>query len=160
MFAHVADKHLGCKPDEQGRYANQEREFRCLWPTCSHHAKPITVRFLDFARHLSVHIALAFPASLSGENRAAKKARKDWIVPAKIMTRDPLSAVLVLRNIARNIGKTEAEEELLKENEATGEPGGWKERLFRPLMPRLFEVMAENRALAPYMASLLDLIHE
>lgn len=176
MFAHVADKHLGCKPDEQGRYANQEREFRCLWPTCSHHAKPITVRFLDFARHLSVHIALAFPASLSGENRAAKKARKDWIVPAKTMTvtyeetqtmRDeknpngppqasgiPLSAVLVLRNIARNIGKTEAEEELLKENEATGEPGGWKERLFRPLMPRLFEVMAENRALVRILSYL------
>ncbi|PKS11508.1 hypothetical protein jhhlp_003273 [Lomentospora prolificans] len=187
MFKHIADKHLGLRPDEQGRYPNVEKEFRCVWPTCPHYGRPITVRFLDFARHLGVHIALAFPVSSSSSSsssgdRAAKKPRKDWIVPAKVMTvtyeetqtmRDeknpngppqasgiPLSAVLVLRNIARNIGKTEAEEELLKENESTGEPGGWKERLFRPLMPRLFEVMAENKALAPYMASLLDLIYE
>jgi chromatin structure-remodeling complex subunit RSC9 len=59
----------------------------------------------------------------------------------------PLSAALVLRNMARNVVKTEAEEELLKKQEKTGETGGWNETLFRPILPRLFEILAENRAL-------------
>jgi len=172
MFKHIAETHLGTKPDDQGRYANEEKAFRCLWPACSRFNKPTTLRFIDFARHLNVHIGLVWPTPPSEPRVAAKKPRRDWIVPAKTMTvtyeetqtmRDeknpngppqatgiPLSAVLVLRNIARNISKTDAEDELLKENEATGEPGGWKERLFRPLMPRLFEVMAENRALVGF----------
>ena len=59
----------------------------------------------------------------------------------------PLSAALVLRNIARNVVKTEAEEEMVKNQEKVGEIGGWNEVLFRPLLPRLFEILAENRAL-------------
>jgi chromatin structure-remodeling complex subunit RSC9 len=59
----------------------------------------------------------------------------------------PLSAALVLRNIARNVVKTEAEDELVKAQEEGGESGGWNETLFRPILPRLFEILAENRAL-------------
>ncbi|OAA61092.1 chromatin remodeling complex subunit [Niveomyces insectorum RCEF 264] len=40
------------------------------------------------------------------------------------------------------------------------EPGGWNERLFRPMLPRLYEIMTENRALASYIASLFQLIGE
>ena len=118
-----------------------------------------------------------------------KRQRRWWVVPARtinlpyeetLVTRDernpnappqaggiPLSAVLVLRNMARNVGKTEAEGGLLKQREEAGggDDGGeqeartiWKERLFRPLLPRLFEILTENRALAMYMASLIDLI--
>jgi chromatin structure-remodeling complex subunit RSC9 len=74
----------------------------------------------------------------------------------------PLSAVLVLRNIARNVIKTEAEEELLKQQERAGskESGGWNERLFRPIMPRLYEILTENRAIASYIASLLQYLGE
>lgn len=75
----------------------------------------------------------------------------------------PLSAVLVLRNIARNVVKTDAHDELLKEQETQGvdvEARGWKERLFRCVMPRLYEVMTVNRVMAPNVASLLEFIQE
>ncbi|KAL2133469.1 hypothetical protein VTI74DRAFT_2311 [Chaetomium olivicolor] len=84
----------------------------------------------------------------------------------------PLSAVLILRNIARNVGKTKADAELraqeahAREAQAKGEeeveeavePGGWNERLFRGVMPRLGEVFVENRLLAPYVTSLFQLL--
>ncbi|KAH6618115.1 hypothetical protein B0J18DRAFT_271769 [Chaetomium sp. MPI-SDFR-AT-0129] len=91
----------------------------------------------------------------------------------------PLSAALILRNIARNVVKTAAEEKLRGQkasgsgsalegpavaaesdisNAVTMETGGWNERLFRPVMPRLWEVFTENRLLAPYVTSLFQLL--
>ncbi|AEO58803.1 hypothetical protein MYCTH_2306410 [Thermothelomyces thermophilus ATCC 42464] len=89
----------------------------------------------------------------------------------------PLSAALILRNIARNVVKTAAEERLLASSSSAqqggggvegesnkakdsgvGIKGGWNERLFRPVMPRLWEVFTENRLLAPYMTSLFQLL--
>lgn len=114
----------------------------------------------------------------------AKRAKRSYTIPAKsftitneetLTTRDernpsvlqpagiPLSAVLVLRNIARNVVKTEAQEDLLKEQEKQGveeKARGWNERLFRSVLPRLYEVMTVNRAMASNVASLLDLIQE
>ncbi|KAL1898612.1 hypothetical protein Sste5346_003516 [Sporothrix stenoceras] len=43
---------------------------------------------------------------------------------------------------------------------AAQEAGGWNERLFRNMLPRLYEIMAENRALATYITSLFQLIGE
>ncbi|KAK2074743.1 hypothetical protein P8C59_008926 [Phyllachora maydis] len=123
----------------------------------------------------------ASTADTSGPNLASfKRPKPKDVEPAKIVTltyeetaivRDernpngppqaagiPLSAILVLRNIARNVGKTKAEEALLKAHELGGEAGGWNERLFRPVTPRLFEIMTENRVLAPHVASLLQLL--
>jgi chromatin structure-remodeling complex subunit RSC9 len=87
----------------------------------------------------------------------------------------PLSAVLILRNIARNVVKTAAEQRLYKEEAAAGAVadgdgedegvhggenggGGWNERLFRPVMPRLWEIFTENRLLSPYVGSLFQLL--
>ncbi|EAQ85183.1 hypothetical protein CHGG_09197 [Chaetomium globosum CBS 148.51] len=93
----------------------------------------------------------------------------------------PLSAALILRNIARNVVKTVAEEQLVKKVKEAGadggsgngggggggggegpggEDGGWNERLFRPVMPRLWEVFTENRVLAPYVTSLFQLLEK
>lgn len=114
----------------------------------------------------------------------AKRPKRSYTIPAKsftitneetLTTRDernpnivqpagiPLSAVLVLRNIARNVVKTEAQEDLLKEQEKQGveeNARGWNEKLFRTVLPRLHEIMTVNRALAPNVASLLELIQE
>jgi chromatin structure-remodeling complex subunit RSC9 len=88
----------------------------------------------------------------------------------------PLSAVLILRNIARNVVKTGAEEAILKgqpggkggdEKDADGDDEGkgkqrggrgWNEVLFRPVMGRLWEVFTYNRLLAPYVTCLLQLL--
>ena len=118
--------------------------------------------------------------SINGGSGRPKK--RPYVVPAKVIsiayeetltTRDernpnappqaagiPLSAVLVLRNLARNVVKTESEEQLLKEHEMGGEGGGWNERLFRPVLPRLYEIMVENKALSGYITSLIQLIDD
>ncbi|KAK4201075.1 hypothetical protein QBC40DRAFT_199058 [Triangularia verruculosa] len=69
----------------------------------------------------------------------------------------PLSAVLILRNIAQYVPRTEAEQELTKRRQgAEGE--GWNEILFRPVMSRLWDVFVENRLLTPHLGGLFQLL--
>lgn len=67
----------------------------------------------------------------------------------------PLSAVLILSNIARNIVKTKSQQELIEQKAAEG----WNERLFRLNMPKLWEIFTENKLLCPYIADLIELIN-
>lgn len=176
MWNHILTTHMEEKKNEDDQYENAEKEFVCTWGECSRFANPTKLHLQDFARHINTHVSAMLPTS----EAQARKPDRPWIVPAKTMAvtyeetmtvRDernpnappqaagiPLSAALVLRNIARNVVKTEAEDELVKIQENGGESGGWNETLFRPILPRLFEILAENRALSPYIASLLDLI--
>lgn len=127
---------------------------------------------------------LADGSGSSPGGNPTKRTKRPYVVPAQLFsfmneetltTRDernpnlvqpggiPLSAVLVLRNIARNVVKTEAQDDLLKEQEKQGvdeKARGWNERLFRSVLPRLHEVMTANRVMAPNIASLLVLILE
>lgn len=173
MWNHVMATHLNEKRQENGQFENAERELTCTWGECTKYSQPTKVHLHDFSRHLTTHIA----AMLPGTAHASKSGSKPWIIPATTMSiyyeetqtqRDernptgppqaagiPLSAVLVLRNIARNVVKTDAEEELVKAQSSRGERGGWNERLFRPVAPRLFEILAENKAMVsdadPYL---------
>lgn len=169
MWRHIVTAHLGVPIDENGRVWNKEVTASCDWLGCVKYAAPGTLRLVELCRHIKTHVPAAVKRpNQDGAELAAKRQRKTYITPAKTMpltwektvvTVDerkpnfeqaagiPLSAVLVLRNIARNVVKTEAEEELLKQSESGGESGGWNERLFRPVMARLFEVMTENKAL-------------
>ena len=62
----------------------------------------------------------------------------------------PLTSALVLRNLARNLPKT---------TEDDGQGGdSWMRKLFGPVMPKLWHVMAHNRPLANYMADLLAVV--
>jgi chromatin structure-remodeling complex subunit RSC9 len=169
MWRHIVTAHLGVSIDENGRVWNKDVTASCDWLGCAKYAAPRTLRLVELCRHIKTHVPAAVKRpNQDGAELASKRQRKTYITPAKTMpltwektvvTVDerkpnveqaagiPLSAVLVLRNIARNVVKTEAEEELLKQNESGGESGGWNEKLFRPVMARLFEVMTENRAL-------------
>ncbi|GAB0137402.1 hypothetical protein EsDP_00005667 [Epichloe bromicola] len=174
MWNHVLTKHVGEQRNANDQFDNTEKDFTCAWGQCPKYKQPTKLHLHEFARHINTHIM----STMSGEKRTANKP---WVVPARTMSvtleetatvRDernpqlppqaagiPLSAVLVLRNIARNVVKTEAEKELVKsQKESALEKGGWNERLFRAALPRLFEILAENRALSPYISSLLDLI--
>ncbi|KAJ4417957.1 hypothetical protein N0V85_001634 [Neurospora sp. IMI 360204] len=140
--------------------------------------------------------------SLTFEETASVRDERNPNVPPQAAG-IPLSAVLILRNIARNVVKTDAEERLRKQSRkrlgptdgegqeddsetkeeeeeeeeeeegalalvstsSSSYPGlvvsadaGWNERLFRPVMPRLWEVFCENRLLAPYITSLFKLL--
>ena len=68
----------------------------------------------------------------------------------------PLTSVLVLRNLARNIPKAEA---MLPGGigggVGNGMEEGWMERLFIPLRQRLMFVMAHNRPLVGFVADLM-----
>ncbi|KAK7931488.1 hypothetical protein PG985_002200 [Apiospora marii] len=182
MWHHILTAHLGQSTGEDGKFENRELEAACQWSNCRRYPQPTKVQLSQLTRHLKTHIPLPQKRGLSETNESiAKRQRKSYVVPAKTMcitweqtlvTKDerkpqldqaagiPLSAVLVLRNIARNVVKTESEEELLKKEEQGGESGGWNERLFRPVVSRLFEVMTENKAMASYIASLLQLVQQ
>ncbi|KAL2264667.1 hypothetical protein VTJ83DRAFT_7177 [Remersonia thermophila] len=135
--------------------------------------------------------------TLSFEETASARDERNPNAPSQAAG-IPLSAALILRNIARNAGRTAAEERLVRRRDKRGggggggkhgggrwveyesqrnggdedggedgedkkkkdadEPGGWNERLFRPVMPRLFEVFSENRLLAPYLTNLFQLL--
>lgn len=166
MWHHILTTHLEATSNEEEQFDNVEKPFVCTWGECNKYPRPTQMHLRDFARHVTTHIAAVIPGSASVGADSGVVPPK-WIVPAKTMpvtfeetmtVRDernpqappqaagiPLSAVLVLRNIARNIVKTEAEEELVKQQRSTGEQGGWNERLFRASTPRLYEVLAENR---------------
>ena len=166
MWTHILTSHLGQEKKEDGQYENVEKELVCTWGECVKYHTPTKMHLQDFARHISAHISSMLPAT----EPTSAHGHKSWVIPARTMgvtyeetmtVRDernpnappqaagiPLSAVLVLRNIARNVVKTEAEEELLKSQQSsTAEKGGWNEKLFRPVLPRLFEILAENKAL-------------
>lgn len=168
MWHHVMTAHLGETKNESGQYDNTEKEVSCTWGECTRYPTPTRIPLQDFARHINTHISATFPGPGRPRNR---RQSRSWVLPGKSLTltyeetatvRDeqnpnlppqaagiPLSAVLVLRNIARNVVKTEAQEELLKyqRQSVNGERGGWNEKLFRPVVPRLFEVLAENKAM-------------
>lgn len=164
MWNHIMADHLGLERNEAGQFDNIEKEFQCTWGECGKYATPSKIHLQDFARHINTHITSMLPNA----DALPKSGHKAWVVPATTMgvsfeetltTRDernpnqpaqaagiPLSAALILRNIARNVVKTESEEEL-KSQSKRDETGGWNEKLFRPALPRLFEILAENRAL-------------
>ncbi|KAF4122819.1 chromatin structure-remodeling complex subunit RSC9 [Geosmithia morbida] len=188
MWNHIMEVHLDRKRNSAGQLDNVELECRCTWGECSKYEKPTGLRLEDFARHISTHVSAMLPGR-DGSNPNGfdgNWTRKAWIMPAVTMAvtteetltvRDernpnlppqaagiPLSAALILRNIARNVVKTDAEEELSKSQKATAleataedvaqqrrgqeqEQGGWNEALFRPMMGRFFEIMTENKAL-------------
>lgn len=165
MWNHVMAAHLYERRQESGQFENVEREFICTWGECTKYLQPTKLHLHDFSRHLTTHIS----AMLPGTAPSFKHAGKPWVIPATTMSIStevtatvqdernptgppqaggiPFSAVLVLRNIARNVVKTDAEDELRKTQSVRGERGGWNERLFRPVAPRLFEILAENKAM-------------
>lgn len=201
LWQHILAVHLEQAPDESGKFEDKALEVACKWGDCKRYVSPTKMPLSQLTRHLKTHVTTSSKRGLTdGSELPAKRQKKSYIVPAKTMTVSwektlttpdernpridraagiPLSAVLVLRNIARNVVKTESQESLLQQEEAGGETGGWNEKLFRPVITRLFEVMTENTAMvspgaivrtvwlleliasqSDYIASLLQLVQQ
>ncbi|EEY21847.1 conserved hypothetical protein [Verticillium alfalfae VaMs.102] len=175
MSVHILTHHLGIAKNAAGTFDNVELECRCQWGECRKFPEPTNMKLFQIAHHISVHASIVFPRKTAADGDAAQALTRDWLKPAvtksvdyeeTAMVRDernpnaplqaagiPLSAALILRNIARNVPKTQAEAELLRHYE-----GGWNERLFRCVRPRLFELMGLNKGLAEYIASIIELV--
>lgn len=166
MWRHVLSTHVGVNPGDDGKFENKEVLRSCEWEGCLKNLALSKLRLSELSGHIKGHVLSQKRSAPEPFEPAAKRQKKSYIIPAKTMsltweqtllTPDdqnptiehaagiPLSAVLVLRNIARNVVKTESQEQLLKEHEMGGEGGGWNEKLFRPVLARLFEVMTENK---------------
>ncbi|KAM0331479.1 hypothetical protein ACHAQA_003155 [Verticillium albo-atrum] len=175
MSVHIVTHHLGISKNAAGTFDNVEVECRCQWGECRKYPEPTKMKLFQMAHHVSVHTSIVFPRKTPEGDASAPTQTRDWFKPAVTKTLDyeetamvrdernpnaplqaagiPLSAALILRNIARNVPKTQAEAELLRHYE-----GGWNERLFRCVRPRLFELMGLNKGLAEYIASIIELV--
>ncbi|KAH8684771.1 hypothetical protein BGZ60DRAFT_398282 [Tricladium varicosporioides] len=175
MYRHVLRDHVKAHELEDGTFDNTKFDsFYCFWGKCKRFDHTPTDKLSSFGRHLKVHLKPRISTKSSIDNYGpppAKKLKPSYINAAprqpfqyQVTAMDerhepsgiPLSAVLVLRNLARNISKTEADDLAIKAHGGVS----WVDTLFKPVEPRLFEVMAHNRALTNYMTDLLTAIND
>jgi len=163
MYQHILKDHLGAEQNEEGKFLNiRNHAYLCHWDKCHRFKAGPATTLAQLATHIKVHLRPS-PTSASKDSPdylgppPAKKSRPSYIIsprkqafPYQQTASDergeaagvPLSAVLVLRNLARKISKTEAEETALKEGGVS-----WVERLFKPVELKLFEILAHNKSL-------------
>jgi len=190
MYEHIIQHHLGQERGEDNRFRNTEVEISCKWADCRKYSQPSKMRLASFMAHVKTHLVTEEGKFKQQNNTdvsqtpggSSKRAKRPHVLPAETLSityeetltvRDdrnpnappqaggiPLSAILVLRNIARNAIKSDATDELRRLQKVEGgyEAGDWNERLFLPVSARLYEIMAENKYLAQHIASLLQLL--
>ena len=160
MYRHILQKHLGASPNEDGKFENVEAKYLCEWDRC-HRFKPAPATNLaEIARHVKVHCPPSPSASKPAEylGGQAKKRKTSYRVPGKKqhflqylgladeryrVAGVPLISVLILRNLARNLPKTEAEKNNMKVDGAVS----LVDQYFKPVEQKLFEIMAHNKSL-------------
>ncbi|KAI9736533.1 MAG: Chromatin structure-remodeling complex protein rsc9 [Claussenomyces sp. TS43310] len=180
LYDHILTSHVGAERGEDGKYSNTTRAFACSWNGCTRYSAPTTLRLNQFASHLKVHMSASFSESskagalangLTNGATQEKNSKQKWLEPALKQKWDfiqtpsdergdasgiSLSAVLVLRNLARNLPKTESEENAMKDDEAVSLVC----RLFKPVEGRLWDIFAHNKVLSSYLADLLAAISD
>jgi len=170
MNTHILADHIGAVANEDGKFVNSKGTYHCHWTACRRFHSEAAPSLLRLAQHIRVHLPKpAFEAKNGISNELAtpsshppvKKQKLSYITsPKKISLKSqhtamdergdaagiPLSAVLVLRNLARQIPKTEAD------NSSTqGDASMWVDTLFKPVERHLFEIMAHNKSLVGFL---------
>jgi chromatin structure-remodeling complex subunit RSC9 len=169
MYEHILIAHASAHKNDEGKFVNEEGSFSCHWNGCHKFNTASSMKLLQFGNHIKIHVtaqaaaqatALAKEPHVNGflDGVPTKKSKPSWVEPAVKRTWHfvetpvdergdaagiPLTAVLVLRNLARNLPKTEAEEIAIKEEGAVS----YVDRLFKPVEGRLWEVFANNKSL-------------
>lgn len=154
MFNHIMEKHVQAKKTPEGRFVNEETSYQCLWAGCTKYLSPHLLHTSRIASHIKIHLETL---GLGADPASVKPQVPAWIEPAvshkftyyqtAVDERGdaagiPLTAVLVLRNLARNLRKTEAEEAALKEGRVS-----YVAKYFKPVEPELWFVFAHNKSL-------------
>jgi chromatin structure-remodeling complex subunit RSC9 len=159
LYEHILKKHLNATQQEDGKFKNTHAAYDCRWGGCRRFHDSPAPSLVVIGKHIKVH----FPTRKTSATKDSQKSKLSYIISPKkysykyqVTAVDergeaagiPLSAVLVLRNLARIIPKTEAEQIALKQTGVS-----WVDRLFKPVQPQLTEVMAHNRALVSSLFS-------
>lgn len=179
MYDHILTTHAGARKNEAGFFVNEDRSFPCRWNNCHKSSLTSIAKLNQFGRHIKIHVtaqanaqamAAAKEPHINGylDGITAKKTKPSWMEPATKQTWHyietpvdergdaagiPLTAVLVLRNLARNLPKTEAEEVAMKEEGTVS----YVDKLFKPVESRLWEAFAHNKSLVIRVLILLPL---
>lgn len=167
MYKHILHDHHGATQLEDGKYENTVGEYTCHWDRCHRFKAEHATNLLQLARHIKVHLPPKPSSTKISPNYfgppPAKKMKPSYIIHPPSHTLEviqtamderkeaagiPLSAVLVLRNLARNLAKTEAEEIAMKLEGGVS----WVDKLFKPVERRLFEIMAHNHSLVSFFS--------
>lgn len=180
MWEHVVGTHLGVQKDGEGNYdfANMDgKGFQCRWAGCRHFEhEPDPVSPFTVGMHVKTHMpdSSAMQYQRSKHNVSSLEDGLDAKVANGTTTRSwstsntfvderfdatglPLTSVLVLRNLARNIPRTTAARGAGERKD--GEMGP-VQALFAPVKAQLYFVMAYNRSLGDYLSSLIKLIDD
>ena len=162
MYQHILKDHYNAVQSVDGKFENTAGDYTCHWDRCHRFEAGHATRFLELASHIKVHLPpKPSPAKASANYFGPPPAKKQkpsyvksppthtlkYMITAMDERREaagiPLSAVLVLRNLARNLAKTEAEDIAMKLDGGVS----WVDKLFKPVERRLFEIMAHNHSL-------------
>lgn len=166
MWEHIIEAHLHGRKKDDGKWdltsAPPGRRYMCHWANCSRFAPEGTDNLFEAGMHMKIHFDTpSKPPSddKTNEHATAKKTRgeKIQLPPLYITATDeagvasglPLTAALILRNLARNLPRVERAPDMQE---------SWTERLFRPVEKQLWFVMAHNKPLVTYMADLIETI--
>lgn len=170
MYDHILKEHIGAVRTDDGKYQNSTAvRYACRWQGCHKFSQTKQAKDLaELATHLKVH--LPPPVSMArdaNEVSSSKRQKSSYIVPGakkhwqtQTVPSDerqeasglPLTSALVLRNLARNIPKTDADENFVKS-------GGVSKvfTLFKPVEPRFWEILAHNKPLVSLLPLILGL---
>lgn len=182
MWEHVINMHLKIPKNDDGKFdpsaVSAERKATCGWSGCTRFrqdqpssgpasASPVFEVGMHIKTHLpdtsnmhsqrSKHNVTSLKPQPGRKSQNAPSTRS-WSSDTTMhdekfeATGLPLTACLVLRNLARNIPKTPFAQERREAQGSVVQP------LFAPVMPYLYRVLAYNRALADYLSVLLRLV--
>ncbi|KAI9826588.1 MAG: Chromatin structure-remodeling complex protein rsc9 [Thelocarpon impressellum] len=189
MWEHLLAEHVGAPKLEDGSWdlaANPEKRYQCRWGGCRRFdAAGGTPELREVGMHLKTHLPESASSSASKPNkyRSRRGVGAGGSQEAEYQTQVyyntavdergdaaglPLTAALVLRNLARHLPKVDAANDAAAaaargDGDGDGMVGvdggvGLMKRLFGPVEHQLWFVMAHNRSLAGYIADLTGAI--
>ncbi|KAI9714161.1 MAG: hypothetical protein M1812_006489 [Candelaria pacifica] len=160
LHEHLLLSHLHIPKDENGKWdtsVKEGRTYNCRWTGCTRY--PGEHNAWDVGYHIKQHLPDKNALLHQSRNKTpgpgllqdAELMTHVWYNTAVDERGDaaglPLTAALVLRNLARNLPRPANSEEV-----------SWTSQLFAPVMPQLWFVMAHNRPLAVYITDLANAI--
>lgn len=162
MYEHIITAHLQGRRKEDGKWdltVQPDRRYTCQWSGCGRFGPEGTTSLFDVGMHIKMHLpkkAITEAPKRDGRDNPDRSGAEHhyhrWCVTATDEhghpTGLPMASVMVLKNIARSVSKLDS-----PDGEAS-----WMEKLFLPIEPRLWGIMAYNRTLFSKMSEVMQII--